>query len=235
MNNENLQSQNLRKNDPLTDAEVLQLRDCLKTHPDFFESNEDLLEDISLPHESGKAVSLIERQVAVLRQRNLEMRQQINAVVEAAKDNDKLFDKSKRLVLSLLEAGDLNTLVETLNDSLRNDYQIEYFSLTLIGDQPLQTKAKTVTQEQARRQIAPILNSSRAICGILRQKEMAFLFGRQAGEIGSVAVIPISHGNTLGVLAVGNRNPQYYTGSTGTLFLSYIADVLNRLLPKYMG
>jgi uncharacterized protein YigA (DUF484 family) len=36
------------------------------------------------------------------------------------------------------------------------------------------------------------------------------------------------------MLSIGNRDPQYYRSSMGTLFLSYIAEVLNRLLPKYL-
>jgi uncharacterized protein YigA (DUF484 family) len=36
-----------------------------------------------------------------------------------------------------------------------------------------------------------------------------------------------------GVLAIGSRDPQHYKSSVGTLFLSYIADVLSRLLPRF--
>ncbi len=229
-----MNSENLRTKTAMTDDETLRLRDYLKAHPNFFEDNADLLEDISLPHESGNAVSLVERQVTVLRQRNLEMRQQINTMVEAAKKNDKLFEKTKRLVLGLLEASDLNTLTETLHDSLRNDYQIEFSSLILISDKPLQTSARTAPLEEARRRIGPLLSGNSAICGILRKEEMDFLFAEQADAVASVAAIPLSHGNTLGVLALGSRDPQYYSSSMGTLFLSYITDVLNRILPRLM-
>lgn len=229
-----MKKENLQTIAPPSNEETLRLRDALKKYPDFFEHNPDLLEDISLPHESGKAISLIERQVTVLRQRNMEMRQQINSMVAAAKDNDRLFDKTKRLVLSLLEARDLHTLVETLYDSLRNDYKLEFFSLLLISDRAPQTLAKTVTDEQAHQHIAPLLNGSRAICGILREEEMKFLFEEQASAVASVAAMPLSHGNTLGVLTIGSRDPHYYSSSMGTLFLSYIADVLNRLLPQFL-
>lgn len=230
MNNKSLQA-----SVALSEEETEKLRKYLKEHPDFFEHNADLLEDISLPHDSGKAVSLIERQVTVLRQRNMEMRQQISNMIDAAKSNDKLFDKTKRLVLGLLEATDLTSLVETLQDSLRNDYQLEFFSLILIGEQATDIPVKTVTAKQAQQGIGPLLNGNRAICGILRKEEMHFLFGDQAAAVASVAAMPLSHGNTLGVLAIGSRDPHYYSSSMGTLFLSYIADVLNRLLPRFLS
>ena len=43
----------------------------LRAHKDFFVEHEALLADITIPHETGKAVSLVERQVVVLRERNI--------------------------------------------------------------------------------------------------------------------------------------------------------------------
>ena len=91
-----------------------QVREYLLEHPDFFNNNPDLLAEINLPHESGQAVSLMERQVAVLRERNMEMRHRINNILETAKENDKLFEKTKRLVLGLLEADSIGQLIDTL-------------------------------------------------------------------------------------------------------------------------
>jgi len=48
----------------LNDEAVLRY---LTIHPEFFNNNQDLLPRLRIPHESGKAVSLIEKQVSVLR------------------------------------------------------------------------------------------------------------------------------------------------------------------------
>ena len=45
------------------------VRSYLLKHPDFFDKNPEVLEAIELNHESGAAVSLIERQVEQLRAR----------------------------------------------------------------------------------------------------------------------------------------------------------------------
>lgn len=208
----------------------------LNNNPGFFENHPDLLEVIQLPHESGKAVSLIERQVSVLRERNMEMRHRLNNLLDAARTNDKLFEKTKRLVLNLLDARDLNAVVETLYDSLGTDYQLPYFSLVLLNNNselPSNT-ARVVGLEEANSQVGTLLRSNRAICGILRTEELEFLFGEQASDIGSVAAVPLSRGQNFGILAVGNSDPNYYRSSMGTLFLSYIAEVLNRILPRFI-
>ena len=211
-------------------------RRICRTIPIFFENHPDLLELIQLPNESGRAVSLVERQVAVLRERNMEMRQRLNNLLEAARTNDKLFEKTKRLVLNLLDSRDINSLVDTLYESLGNDYQLQYFSLVLLTDTTRlpDNPARVVGLDEAENQVGTLLRSNRAICGVLRQEELQFLFGNKAGEIGSVAAVPLTRGQSYGILAIGNSDPNYYRSSMGTLFLSYIAEVLNRILPKFI-
>src|SRR5690625_6836720 len=86
-----------------------QVSEYLQEHRDFFVHNEHLLADLSLPHESGPAVSLVERQVSVLRERNMDVRHRLSKLLDNARENDKLFDKTKRLVLALIEGDRKST------------------------------------------------------------------------------------------------------------------------------
>jgi uncharacterized protein YigA (DUF484 family) len=83
----------------LTDEEVISY---LRLDPDFFQRHASLLSELNLPHESGAAVSLVERQVAILRERNMNMRRRMNELIEAAKENESLFEKIRSLTLELL-------------------------------------------------------------------------------------------------------------------------------------
>ena len=214
-----------------------QIKTYLETNPCFFEDHPDLLEVIELPHDSGPAISLIERQVAVLRERNLEMRQRLNAMLDSAKINDKLFEKTKRLILTLLEAEDLATIVNATSNSLSTDFQVQFHSMLLFGDDStseLNPHVRMVSVEQANNHIGTLLRTNRAICGVLGSDELAFLFGNEAKNVGSVAAVPLTHGTVFGVLAIGHTDPNYYRSSMGTLFLSYIAEVLNRIIPRLL-
>jgi len=212
------------------------VREFLRDNPDFLDKNTDILETMILPHNSGKAVSLVERQVGVLRDRNKEMRSRLENMLLTAKDNDLLFEKTKRLVLNLLEAKTLGSLVEAVYDSLGKDYGIEFYSLTLFGDEKKlpRTMARVATTEKANERVGTLIGANRAVCGILREDEMMFLFGERGRQVGSVAAVPMRYDSLYGILAVGNRDPNFYKSSMGTLFLSYIAEILNRVLPNHL-
>lgn len=206
----------------------------LVQHPDFFSRHPEILESLALPHDSGHAISLVERQVAVLRQRNVELRHRLNELIDNARANDLLFDNSKRLVLDLIDSQTLPSLITTLRDSLHNDFGIPAVSLLLLGtagDNPGGGVVRTVTVAQAQEKIGALLHSNRPLCGILRPEEVHFLFGDKGTEIGSVAAVCLGREQPLGILALGNPDPYHYQSNSGTLFLTHIADVLNRVIP----
>ena len=223
-------------NDSKTSIDENQVADYLRQHPDFFVQQPGLLADLRLPHESGNAISLVERQVSVLRERNIEMRHRLSKLLDNARDNDKLFDKTKRLTLALLEGQDLGDLVDALYYSFDNDFKIHFTSLLLYGDASRlpSSQARVVRMAEARESIGNLIKSNRATCGSFSNDELSYIFGQHAGAIGSAAIVPLVHGNTFGLLAIGNRDPQYYRSSMGTLFLSYIGEVLNRVFPRHL-
>ena len=213
------------------------VREFLRDNQRFLDDNTDILESLSLPHNSGNAVSLVERQVGVMRDRNKEMRNRLDNMLATAHANDLLFEKTKRLVLNLLEAKNLPAMVETIYDSLGKDFEIDFYSLTLLGDEKSlpRTMARVASIEKSNEHVNTLIGSNLAVCGVLREEEMTFLFGEKGLQVGSVAAVPLRYNNLYGILAIGNADPNFYKSSMGTLFLSYIAEVVNRILPKHLG
>ncbi|WP_426415159.1 DUF484 family protein [Aestuariirhabdus sp. LZHN29] len=212
-----------------------QVGEYLRQHPDFFHQRDDLLLKMQIPHQRGEAISLVERQVNVLRERNLEMRQRLNHLLDVARDNDRLFDKTRRLVLALLEARTVDDVVSATEESLRNDFQVPYCELVLFSDKPLSTHGRVAPIADANQQLAELLRNNRAVSGILRDNELNFLFPGQRQEIASAAVTPLQFsGRSFGVLAIASQDAQQYRSSVGTLFLSYVGDVLSRTLPHHI-
>ncbi len=209
----------------------------LRDHPDFFMSRDNLLAELNLPHESGSAVSLVERQVSVLRDRSVDMRQRLSHLLETARENDRLFNKTQALVLGLLEADNLDEVANTVQSRLREDYQVDTNSLILLGDSEDfgDVNARVASLADADREIGAILKSSKATCGVLRESEMAFLFPDAPKTVGSAAVAPLqNHGQTFGLLAIGSYDPERYRSSMGTLFLTYVGNVLDRVVPRFL-
>ncbi|MWV10593.1 DUF484 family protein [Pseudomonas sp. R-28-1W-6] len=205
----------------------------LRLHPEFFVDHDELIPELRIPHLPGEAVSLVERQVKLLRERNIEMRHRLSQLMDVARDNDRLFDKTRRLILALLDAGSLEEVVGAVEDSLRHEFQVPFVGLILFSEFPLGV-GRTVTSAEAHQAIGSLLAGGKTTCGVLRPGELEFLFGAaEQGQVGSAAVVPLSYQGLHGVLAIGSPDPQHYKSSLGTLFLSYVAEVLSRVLPRF--
>jgi Uncharacterized protein conserved in bacteria len=208
----------------------------LKSNSEFFSERPELLADLQLPHQSGGATSLVERQVAILRERNMDMRHRLSSLLDNARENDRLFDKTKRLVLAMLECNDLGDLVDALYYSFDKEFNIHYTRLILFGNSSTPASAaRIVSVHDARDYIGKRLKLPNTVSGGIDIKETEFLFDDDSANVGSAALAVLQHGSPLGLLAIGNQDPTYYRSSMGTLFLGYIAEVMNRLLPKYLG
>lgn len=210
-----------------------QVRDYLRQHTDFLQRHPDMLDFLQVSHASGSAVSLVEKQVSVLRERNVDLRQRLTALTANARTNDALYEQTRHLILALLEAGSLAALCTAFHRRMREDFQVEHASIILFSDRHTASREVRIeTAERARIEIGGVLRSRKAMCGALRKEELCYLFP-QAGEVGSAAVMPLVSGaDELGVIAVGSSDANRYSSNMGTLFLQHIADVLVRLLPR---
>src|SRR5690606_30379073 len=94
----------------------------------------DLLTELQVAHPAGGAVSLLERQVSVLRERSVDLRHRLNSLLDNARNKDRLFEETKQLVLKLLEAQSLDQIVDMFKHSLEQDFQLDYASKVLIGN-----------------------------------------------------------------------------------------------------
>ncbi|MGD8965504.1 MAG: DUF484 family protein, partial [Gammaproteobacteria bacterium] len=93
--------------DSLSEEEVVRF---LIERSDFFDRHPELLAQLELTHESGEgAISLIERQLSVLREQNRKLDRQLKELISVARSNHELSDKVHRLAMRLIEARDAAT------------------------------------------------------------------------------------------------------------------------------
>src|ERR1017187_7826863 len=122
------------KQDSLNDLNVAEY---LQTYPDFFERNGTLLSKLRLPHlrDAGATVSLVERQVEVLRERNQSLERKLKELVDVARANDALADRIHRLSQRLIRARDLLETINAVETSLREDFDAMHSVLILFLEQ----------------------------------------------------------------------------------------------------
>lgn len=207
------------------------VRNYLKEHHDFLQRYPDMLDFLHISHPSGSAVSLVERQVSVLRERNIDMRHRLTALTNSARANDRLFEQTSALVLALLEAESVEALYNTFTRSLTGDFDVEFASMILYAQEGETAPWRVETREQTDQKIGSLFRGNKDVCGTLREEEFTFLFPG-CGKVGSAAIVPLCADDPLGLIAVGSADANRYSSNMGTLFLSHVADVICRLLPR---
>jgi uncharacterized protein YigA (DUF484 family) len=225
------------KQDTLNDASVAEY---LQTYPDFFERNGALLAKLRLPHlrETGATVSLVERQVEVLRDRNQALERKLKELVEVARANDGLADRIHRLSQRLIRAHTLQETINTVETSLREDFEARNSVLLLFLE-----AARTLDASAGRflrtadasdpqmKSFETLMQSGKPRCGQIRDAQRDFLFGKDSVEIGSVALTPLGPKGALGVLAIGASDAERFHPGMSTEFLTRIGElVANALL-----
>lgn len=212
----------------------------LDGHPDFFEGRDSLLLKMTLPHahstNNGEAISLVERQVSLLRQRNLDTRHQLEEYVAWAKRNDEIFNKCQHLILTLLEAKDSHGFFKALESSFKRDFKSDAYSLIIFSEYATQINhfISSIPAESAAEFIGGLMKAKEPFLGALRPAEQDFLFRHASSNVRSAAVLPVKGKKQIALLAIGSADPDYFRQGMGTTFIRLIADVLARLLPRYV-
>jgi len=201
----------------------------LREQPDFFERHLDLLAAIRIPHPSGKAVSLIEHQVAVLRDQNRKYKHKLMDLVQVARDNDGLHRNLHRLALALLAAGSTEQVLDRTMEILAGDFKAELVGLRLRDLPPgvsVRGVRPLVADDPELAHFERFFKAGRPLCGTLHREQATYLFGDQAGELGSAAVVPLGTGGALGMLAIGNSDRQHFHPGMETMFLRHLGELV---------
>lgn len=207
--------------------------DYLQQHPDFFDRNPSLLMDLKVSHETGgTAISLIERQISLLRQRSNDLERQLKDLVAVAKINDALVAKIHGLAIRLMTTTEIAERVELLETCLREEFRAERAALVLFAPLPGgevlgEGFLKTVERgDKGLKPFASFLKSARPRCGIIRDRQKTFLFEDNAGEISSAAQIPLGARAEHGFLVIGSSDPDYFNPGKGVDFLARLGELV---------
>lgn len=214
--------------------------DYLQTRPEFFEKHASLLSKLRLPHVAGGAVSLIERQVSVLRQKNLKLERKLKELIQVARGNDALSDKIHLFSLQLMGAIDFPATLATIEESLRTVFNTDQSVLVLFGDpddfdSSLGGRFLRVIdrKDAALKPFATFLGGRAPRCGQVRDAQRDFLFGADTNEIGSVALVPMGEGSEYGFLAIGSADANRFHPGMSIDYLNRIGELASRALTRF--
>lgn len=216
----------------LDDAAVAEY---LQLHPEFFESNADLFARMRIPHPAGGAVSLVERQLAILRQQNRQFERKLVDLVEVARSNDLLMERMHKLTVALFEAGDLEQVVQSVFEQLRDAFGADDVALYAF-DPSLPAPARTIARDAPElSDFRNFLQGDRPVLGKLKAEQLAFLFGERAPTIASAVLIPLGPRAEHGMLGIGSRRPEQFNPTMGTVYLARMGALIGLALARHRG
>lgn len=205
------------------------IADYLREHPDFFLDQHALLTDLRIPHAAGSAVSLIERQVVLLRQQNDRLKHKLKDLVEVGEANERLTDCIHRLTLNLLDARSTKDVIDALHERLRKDFNVDTVAIRLrVMPEESMPEGLALPMESG----DPLLKTyeeafaeGRPVCGGLGEEQIQYAFAGSRVAVKSAAIVPLRKTDVMGYLGLGSPDADHFHSSKDTLFLRYLGSL----------
>lgn len=219
---------------PITEDDIAHF---LATTPGFFERYAGLLASVQLgsPH-SGRAISLQERQVELLRRKIHDLELRLAAMLRLGRDNVGIADKLLGLLQVLLRARSEQDLPALLLSELKLRFQLPQVALRLWDLAPEFADLDQASELTAFTSGAAAL-PDRLYCGP-QAGQAALAWLAQPEAVQSVALLPLrplADAPPFGLLVLASDDPQRFQPSMDTDFLRHLAELagaaLSRLLP----
>lgn len=215
----------------------------LSVNPDFFDKHQDLLERLRVPHVvAGGAVSLVEKQVSVLRAKCMRLETSLRDLIGVARDNEELHLRLHALIRDVVSAPDVASILELAGDSLSSNFNASDVRLLLL-DPSARRRASSRLDPSSPRVAAghgrpvdedmlglfeELFDSGATFCGMPDAAQLELMVGDDWSQIASAALIPLAHEGRLGVLMLGSRDESRFSAGKGVLFLDQLGEVLSR-------
>jgi len=207
----------------------------LQENPDFFESHVELLASITVPHpHGGRAISLHERQLEVLREKLRAHEMKLADLVRIGRENDELAEKLDRWTRQLLLAPEPQRLPEIVVDGLRTIFSVPQAAMRLwalrdgyVGlecAQPVAVDAITLANSM-----------KQPFCGPNSDFHAATWLPDGGACTHSIALLPLRKGvdpKAFGLIVLGSSDPERFRSGMGTAFLERIAATAGTALSR---
>lgn len=209
--------------------------DYLKAHPEIFEEQAEFFHQVEISHPySGRTISLAERQMINLREKNRLLEHRLGELLGVGETNDALGARMHQLTIALVSANRLDQMVGIVLKSLAEDFGVPQARLRLWGEGAANLGHEVCTPVSAEF-IKEVSAMHHPVTGSVRTGEVAAWFGGESESITSMALVPLRFdGQTLGLLAMGSDDAERFVAGMGTLYIERLGDVIAAALARVL-
>lgn len=207
----------------------------LEDHPDFFQRHPEILARLTLRHGASGAISLIERQVRVLRDENDALRGQLRDLLAIARENDELSARLHRVALAMADSASLDDVFDNAYEMLRREFKIDAVAILCRGEGSAAFARGEFVGDDARlERVIREHATGKPVCGSrFDESLLKYLFGVNAVEVRSAAIIGLGTRGAFGVLALGSHDARRFHARMGTVYLAQLGDILMHSIARF--
>lgn len=214
------------------------IAEYLLENPRFFDRHPELLAAMQVRHETKGAVSLVERQQQVLRDKIASLEEEITALMGNARRNERIFQSYSSLYQQLLRCTDIQQLEQALVATFVDELGLAAHSLKLFV--PTSQAQLTFDADTHKQLLRKRFDSAMVYFGRLPEDEQKLLFPdtNEMQSIESVALLLVEKASTeaqaprqLALLALGSQDPAHFEPNMDHLLISQLQAVLSYVLP----
>lgn len=212
----------------------------LVSHPDFFETRHDLLEQMNLPvRELGSGVADMQQYVVErLRDEREKLRGATNELITLSRDNLETQSKIHRAVLALLNARGFETFVEALQDLVPDLIELDAIALCFEEDE----KDRVPSCDGRVRRLTygavdQVLGEENDIWLLPDQAGDEAIFGPNASEIRSAAIMRLSpfYDDPIGLVAFGVKEQGYFNPNQAHDLIKFLGSVIEFGMRRWLA
>lgn len=207
----------------------------LEDHPDFLQRHPDVLAKVALQHEVRGATSLIERQVQVLRGDNEALREQLRELLAIARENDVLSARLHRFALAMSDSASLDDVFDNAYEMLRREFKIDAVAILCRGEgNAAFARAEFVGDDPRLLDLVRQYGTGKPVCAPnFDESLMKYLFGVNAANVRSAALIGLGTRGGFGMLALGSHDARRFHAEMGTVYLVQLGDILMHSIARF--
>ncbi|MGH1359532.1 MAG: DUF484 family protein [Burkholderiaceae bacterium] len=213
------------------------LADYLRDNPEFFQRFGHVLADIRVPDQNaGRAISLQERQLEVLRDKHRQLEFRLSELVRMGQENDQIADRLASFTRELLLIRHPVEMPGRIEQALAEQFKVPQVVLRLwrvadeYADQPFAAPVEPDVQRYFDELITPY-------CGLKNDLAPIRWLPDNGAEARSVALLPLRSGvspQVCGLIVFGSPDPDRFQSGMGTAFLDRIGEVASAALCRLM-
>lgn len=212
--------------------------DYLKDNTDLLERHPGVMTQLTFAHESGAAISLVERQLKLLREENKDLKVKLSNLVYIARENEELSQRFHRLSLELMGAEQLHDIVAMARDQIQTFFYTDYVSFCFhdrLADQLKGLENNTLDPDNTNTaRIRDWIHQRKPVFGPLDAGVKKLLFTPHF-PMASCALIPLYHTNDIGLMVLGSKSKERFNDGMGTVFLTQLGDLISSKLNNYLS